>query len=131
MEAEGARHSSVVPTNRAQGNEHKLKHMKSHLNTNNHTCFTVRVGQTLAQVAQIGCGVSILGDVQNRTGHGPAQLALLEMTSRSPFPPEPFCEFFCNYSPKRPCFATVPVTHPLNVVLDGTNPVTRYELCIA
>lgn len=30
-------------------------------------------GQTLAQVAQRGCGITILGDIQNSTGQGPEQ----------------------------------------------------------
>ena len=33
-------------------------------------------GQTLAQAAQRGCGVFILGDTQNLTGHGLEQPAL-------------------------------------------------------
>jgi len=32
----------------------------------------------LAQVARGGCGVSVFGDTQNLTGHGPAQPALGE-----------------------------------------------------
>jgi len=34
-------------------------------------------GQTLEQVAQGGCGISILWDTQNPTGWGPEQLAVL------------------------------------------------------
>lgn len=33
------------------------------------------VGQTVEQVAQRGCGVSIPGIIQNLTGHGPGQPA--------------------------------------------------------
>jgi len=32
--------------------------------------------QPLAQVVQGGCGVSILGDIQKPSGHGPEQAAL-------------------------------------------------------
>jgi len=35
-------------------------------------------GQTLEQVAQIGYGISICGDIQNLTGHSPVQLALTD-----------------------------------------------------
>lgn len=32
-------------------------------------------GKTLEEFAQRGCGVSVLEDIQNPTGHGPGQLA--------------------------------------------------------
>jgi len=35
-------------------------------------------GQTLAQFAQRSCGVSILGDIQNSTGHSPEQPVLAD-----------------------------------------------------
>ena len=35
-------------------------------------------GQTLEQTAQRGCRVSILGDIQNLTGHGPEQPAVTD-----------------------------------------------------
>jgi len=39
--------------------------------------FVHREGhQALLQVAQKGCGVSIVGDTKNPSGHGPAQPAL-------------------------------------------------------
>jgi len=33
-------------------------------------------GRVLAQVAQAGCGFSVLGDIQKLYGYGPRQLAL-------------------------------------------------------
>lgn len=35
-------------------------------------------GQTLEQAANRGCGVSICGDSQNPTGHGPGQPVLAD-----------------------------------------------------
>lgn len=35
-------------------------------------------GQTLDQVAQRWCGVSILGDIQNLDEHGPRQPAIVD-----------------------------------------------------
>ena len=40
--------------------------------------FFCESGLMLAQVARGGCGVSVFGDTQNLTGHGPAQPALGE-----------------------------------------------------
>ena len=42
----------------------------------NRKTFHCESGQTLAQVAQRGCGVSILGVIQNPTGYSPGQRAL-------------------------------------------------------
>lgn len=39
------------------------------------TFFYCEGAQTQAQIAQRGCGVSILGDTGNPTGHGPGQPA--------------------------------------------------------
>jgi len=59
----------------------------------------------LAQVAQGGCGVSVVGDTQKLPRHSPGQLALGlpvctggldQMTSRSPFQPQLFWDFV-NY----------------------------------
>lgn len=53
-------------------------------------------------VAQGGCGVSVLGDIQNPVGHSPGQPTLCRSAvnrsvrpeiSRGPFQPEPFCDF--------------------------------------
>ncbi|KAK4829362.1 hypothetical protein QYF61_003289, partial [Mycteria americana] len=38
--------------------------------------FYCKGGQTLAQAAQRGCRVSILGDTENLTGHNPGQPAI-------------------------------------------------------
>jgi len=54
----------------------QLKHMKLHLNTENHL-YCVG-GQTLVQVAQCGCGIFILGGTQNPAVHSPAQPALAD-----------------------------------------------------
>lgn len=40
------------------------------------TLFHYESNGTLAQVAQRGCGVSILRDTEELPGHGPGQLAL-------------------------------------------------------
>ena len=40
------------------------------------TFFYCEGGQALEQVAQRGCGVSILGEVQKLTGRSPGQMAL-------------------------------------------------------
>ena len=42
----------------------------------NKPLFYCEGGQTLEEVAWRGCGVSILGDIQNPSGHGPGQPAL-------------------------------------------------------
>jgi len=52
---------------RTRSNGHKLKHMKFHLNAGKHC----EGHQTLDQVALRGCEVSVCGDLQNPTGHGP------------------------------------------------------------
>jgi len=49
--------SSVMPSDRTRGNGHKLKHRRFPMNIS-------EGDQALAQVAQGGCGVSILGDTQ-------------------------------------------------------------------
>ncbi|KAK4810883.1 hypothetical protein QYF61_013291 [Mycteria americana] len=59
-----ARLFSVVPSGRTRGNGHKVKHRRFHLNIRKHF-FTVEVTEHWAQVAQRGCGVSLLGDIQN------------------------------------------------------------------
>jgi len=59
-----------VPSERTKGNEHRLKHMKFYLNASNYT-FYCEDDQTQAEVAQRECVVSVCGDVQRSTGHGP------------------------------------------------------------
>ncbi|KAK4832687.1 hypothetical protein QYF61_025148 [Mycteria americana] len=78
-----ARNEEEVPSDRTRDSEHKLKNRKFHLNMRKYF-FTVRVVQTLAQVAQRGCGVSIPGDIQNLTEHGPGQAALADPALNSP-----------------------------------------------
>ncbi|KAK4819917.1 LOW QUALITY PROTEIN: hypothetical protein QYF61_014652 [Mycteria americana] len=56
-----ARFFSVVPSDRTRGNGHKWKFRKFHLNEK--ALFNGKGGQTLKQVAQKGCGVSVLGDI--------------------------------------------------------------------
>jgi len=54
---------------------HKLYYRKFHLKVRK-SFFYCKHDQTLAQVAQRGCGVSILEDIQNLTGRGPEQRAV-------------------------------------------------------
>lgn len=74
--------------------------MKLHLNTIKDYYYCAGA-QTLEQVAQRHCGVSILGEVQNSTAHGPGQPALgdpalssrLNCTVlRGPIQPRLFCD---------------------------------------
>jgi len=70
-EEQGAGVCSVVPSDRTRGSGHVK------VNLNIRKCFFHHEeGQILAQVAQRGCGVSILGDVQNLAGLGPGQPAV-------------------------------------------------------
>lgn len=73
---------SVMPTNRTRVNGHKLNYREFCLKTNkniifyckqNHNFFIVRM---VEQVLWEGCGVSVSGDIQNKSGHGPEQSAL-------------------------------------------------------
>jgi len=66
------------------------------------TFFHCEGDRALAQVAQKGCGVPMLGDIQKPSRHGPEQLAidglalaegLDKMTSGHPFQPQPFWDF--------------------------------------
>ncbi|KAK4806808.1 hypothetical protein QYF61_005604 [Mycteria americana] len=59
----------LVLSDRTRGNGHKFKYKKFHLNIRK-TFFTMRV-------AQGGCGVSILRDIQNLTRHGSEQPPLV------------------------------------------------------
>lgn len=56
-EEEGAGLFSLVPAGSTSGSDHKLKHMKFHVNTGKHF-FTVKV---VRQVVLKGCGISICG----------------------------------------------------------------------
>ncbi|KAK4832362.1 hypothetical protein QYF61_021961 [Mycteria americana] len=62
---EEERHRFFSVVTRTRGNGHKLKHMKFHLNTRQHF-FYCEGDQTLAQVAQRGCEVSVCGDIYTR-----------------------------------------------------------------
>lgn len=64
-EEDEARLFSMVSSERQKGKESKGR--KFHLKVKN-----CEGGQTLAQVPQRGCEVSVLGDTQNLTGHCPA-----------------------------------------------------------
>jgi len=70
----------VVPSNRTRGNGHKLKYRKFHFTIKKYF-FAVRGGQTLEETSQTGCVDSIFGDTQNLSGHGPMQLALVDLLS--------------------------------------------------
>lgn len=59
------RHLSAVPSDRTRSKEQKLKYRKFHLNIA--IFFCCEDSQPLEQVTQRGCGVSILGDIQDPT----------------------------------------------------------------
>lgn len=71
---EGARLSSIVPSDRTRGKGHTRKNTKSHLYTRKHLSYC-EGGQTQGQSSQRGCGVSICGGFQNAAGHSPWQAA--------------------------------------------------------
>ena len=82
----------VVPSDSTRSSGHKLKHRRLCMNIRNHC----EGDSTLAQVAQDSCGVSIPGDTEKLSGHGPGQPALCgpasaggldQMTSRGLFQP--------------------------------------------
>lgn len=58
--------------------------------------FYSKGDQALVQIAQKGCGVSILGDIPKPFGHGSVQPAweevLCQLTSRGPFKPQWYCD---------------------------------------
>lgn len=71
------RSGPVVPTDRTQGNVHKLIHRKFHLNMRGNFC-TLKEGRALEQAAQRGCGIYSSGDIQNLCGHHPVQPIVAE-----------------------------------------------------
>lgn len=80
VRAAQARPSPVVPRNRTRGNGCRFKHSKLHIRKRLFCSDFVRFvfcesGQT---VCLESCGVAILGDLHNLTGHNPKQPALGE-----------------------------------------------------
>lgn len=67
-----------ITESRAGDNRHKLKHKKFNMNVRK-PFFHCESGWALAQAAERDCGVSILGNTQNSTGHDPGHLALAEL----------------------------------------------------
>jgi len=69
-----ARLFSVVPSGRARGNGHKMKHSRFCLNISKH--FFYNEGKrVLAQVAHRCCGLSTPGCAENLTEHSPERPA--------------------------------------------------------
>lgn len=58
---------SVVPSDRTRGNGHKLKHRGNSLSIWKHF-FCCESDWELAQVAQEGCGITLLRDIQKSSG---------------------------------------------------------------
>ena len=79
MKGEETRLFSVVPGDRTGDKGYKLKYRKFCLHKRKKLLHSVSE-QTLEEVAQRGCGVSILGDTQKPTGDGPKQLGLGDPT---------------------------------------------------
>lgn len=91
----------MVPSDRNRGNRHKLIPGGSQEITFEHqeTLSYCEGDRALVQVAKVGCGVSILGDTQKPSRHGPAESAVGEvdhMTSIGPFKPQAFCDSVSN-----------------------------------
>lgn len=68
-----------MPSDKARGNGHKLKHRKFNLKIRK-IFFYCKSGQTLGQVAQRSCGISRLRSNQNLSGYGPGQPAVVDPT---------------------------------------------------
>lgn len=76
MGGDRARFFPVMPSDSKRNNRHKLKCWKCSLNMNNinnTSSWGVEGGQTLEKVVQTGCGITILGDIENLTGHSSEQ----------------------------------------------------------
>jgi len=74
---EGVRLFLVELTDRARGNRHILKNQEIPFE-HKKTCLYCEGGQTVEEVAQKGCGISVFGDTQHPAGHGPGQSALCD-----------------------------------------------------
>jgi len=93
----------MVPSDRTRGNGYKPEIPSQ----DQETLFHCEGDRAQVQVAQRGCGVSMLGDTQKLSGctvlGSCLQVALLEqrgldqMASRGPFPPQPFCNGKCYH----------------------------------
>lgn len=68
-EDEGARPLPVEPSDKGRDYGHKLKHGRFCLNVRRQ--FSCEGGQTMGYIAQRDCGVSVLGDSPNPSGHSP------------------------------------------------------------
>ena len=77
---------SVLSSDRLRGKGHKLKYSKFHLkimgviimSIHNLNLMRSESDPTLEDIAWRGCVVSILGDIQIPTGHGPEQPAVAD-----------------------------------------------------
>lgn len=72
--------------------EHVIKRQWAQTKTQN---VPLEHEETVAQVAQEGYRLSILGDIQKTSGHGPGQPALGSpawVISKGPFQPQLFCD---------------------------------------
>jgi len=70
---DGAKLSSVVPSNRTRSNRHKLQHRKFHTNTRKNF-FTVRVTEHWNRLSRLVVeSPSFSGDIQNPLGCFPVQ----------------------------------------------------------
>lgn len=94
----------MVASDRPGDNGHNVKHRRFPLSTRK-PLFTAKGDQALEQVAEIGCGISLLGDIQQldtdqgpwtMSGHGPGQPASGDPEGvepgNLPLQPQLFCD---------------------------------------
>lgn len=74
-----ARLFSVVPNERTRQEEMDTTYRNFHLNEEKKCC---KGGLIPEQVAWVGCGVSLPGDIQKLTGHGPENSAVADPALR-------------------------------------------------